>query len=87
MTTSAPAISTTKILVVDDDHVAAESLADYLAEEGYHAVAAFSPDEALERLSRAEHEPADGRGGAIQSPRPFGVVISDVAMPGMTKVI
>lgn len=84
MATTATASLTTRILVVDDDHVAAESLTDYLAEEGYQAVAAFSPDEALERLTKAEHEPTEGRSGGVQSPRPFGVVISDVAMPGMT---
>jgi len=63
-----------RILVVDDDPIAAESLADFLAEEGHRPSFVLSAEEALVALR------AVGDGGG------FGVVISDVSMPGMGGV-
>ncbi|MEO0483433.1 MAG: sigma-54 dependent transcriptional regulator [Planctomycetota bacterium] len=68
-----------RLLVVDDDPIVAESLADHLAEEGFETATAASGEEALSILAAGEQE-ADGPGRA---PRPFQVVLSDVSMPGM----
>ncbi|MCC6320212.1 MAG: sigma-54-dependent Fis family transcriptional regulator [Phycisphaerales bacterium] len=64
---------TTRILIVDDDPVAADSLADYLAEDGNEPATAFNGAEAIALLAQAE-----------SAGRPFAVVICDVAMPGMS---
>ncbi|MBX3359795.1 MAG: sigma-54-dependent Fis family transcriptional regulator [Phycisphaeraceae bacterium] len=73
-----------KILVVDDDPVAGESLAEFLQAEGYETATALNGEEALSLLAQAEQgwspEDAPGRG---ERARPFGVVVSDVAMPGI----
>ncbi len=66
---------TARILIVDDDAIAGQSLADFLAEEGFSVSVAQSGSEALTLLSRA----VDDRG----EDRPFAVAICDVAMPGM----
>lgn len=63
----------TRILIVDDDPVAAESLADYLAEENYEPATAFNGAEALHLLAQREKEG-----------RPIAVVLCDVSMPQMT---
>jgi DNA-binding NtrC family response regulator len=74
-----------RILIVDDDPVAGESLADYLAEEGYEAATAFNGEEALKALAAAETGGASvGEAKTPKSPRPFAIAICDVAMPGMT---
>lgn len=88
----------TRVLVVDDDPIAAESLAEFLHSEGYDAATALDGAEALEMLAAAERgwaatakagagsrsdppppPPPSGRGS-----RAFAVVITDVAMPGMS---
>jgi len=61
-----------RILVIDDDPIAAESLSDYLSQEGFQTATVFNADEGLEALAAA---------GAA---RPFAVAISDVSMPGMS---
>jgi DNA-binding NtrC family response regulator len=60
------------VLVVDDDPVAAESLAEFLQNEGYAATTALDGAEALEVLGEAART------------RPFAVVVCDVTMPGMS---
>ena len=64
----------TRILVVDDDPIAAESLADFLGEEGFATATALSGEEALTLLEEAEREGDLAR---------FAVTITDVSMPGM----
>ncbi len=59
-----------RILIVDDDPVVAESLADALTHEGYTTATAGDGDEAMEVLSHVSPE-----GGE------FGVVVTDVHMP------
>ncbi|NUQ53312.1 MAG: sigma-54-dependent Fis family transcriptional regulator [Phycisphaerales bacterium] len=67
-----------RILVVDDDSIVAESMAEFLRAEGYEAATALNAGEALESLAEAEKTPpASG-----QPIRPFSLVISDVSMPG-----
>ena len=67
-----------RILVVDDDSIVAESMAEFLRAEGYEAATALNAGEALESLAEAERTPpASG-----QPIRPFSLVISDVSMPG-----
>lgn len=65
-----------RVLVVDDDPIVADSLAEFLAAEGYDATTAFNASEAKHALTAA------ATGDPDHAPRPFAVVISDVAMPG-----
>lgn len=64
-----------RLLVVDDEPLMAESLAEYLRTQQYEVSTARSGEEALEMLSRQEHA-SDGK--------PFAAAIVDIAMPGMT---
>lgn len=66
------------VLIVDDDPIAGESLADFLSQEGMFAQAVLGGDEALAAIERSRRVGASDAGV-----RPIGVVISDVAMPGM----
>jgi DNA-binding NtrC family response regulator len=65
-----------RVLVVDDDPIVADSLAELLRAEGYDPATASGVDEAIDAIRAAEH------GHAEHAPEPFSVVISDVAMPG-----
>lgn len=73
------ATTPTRILVVDDDPIVAESLAEFLTAERYAAATAGGADEALEALRKAEREPA----GPGRPPFPFDLVICDISMPRM----
>ena len=64
-----------RTLVVDDDPIIAEFLAEFLEGEGHAVTSASSGHEALEVLAQAE---------AGASAKPFNLVIADVSMPGMT---
>ncbi len=68
-----------RILIVDDDPIVAESLAEFLTDEGYETSTALDATEALRALEEASDE--SGAGG--RAPRPFQVVISDISMPHM----
>ena len=57
-----------RVLVVDNDPIVADSLAEFLCEEGHEGATAYNAAEALATLSRDD--------------KPFDVVISDVSMPG-----
>ena len=61
----------TRILIVDDDPIVAESLADFLRNEGYATATAGDGTEALSMLDDA----APSRAG------PYGIVILDLNMP------
>jgi len=67
-------------LIVDDDPIIAESLAQFLAREGYATATCFNGAEAREALAQAEH-PAPA---ATRRPAPFNLVIADVSMPEMS---
>ncbi len=71
-----PAPERTRILVVDDDPIAAESLAEFLQADGYDAASALDGEEALAMLDAAARPP-----GAGEAARPFAIVICDVSMP------
>ena len=66
-----------RVLVVDDDPIVAESLAEFLCAEGHRAATALNASEALAALKSAEEraaeEPAD----------PFALVLCDVSLPGV----
>lgn len=62
---------TSRILIVEDDPMVAESLAEFLRGEGHQASIAHSAAEAMTHL-----DVADRAGGAIQ------LVIADVSLPG-----
>ncbi len=76
----APAESAPRILVVDDDPFVTESLVEFLAAEGYSVASCASGQEALAALEESERRPA----AASRPPRPFNLILSDVAMPGMS---
>jgi DNA-binding NtrC family response regulator len=67
----------TRILVVDDDPIVADSIAEFLSELGYEAITANSGPEAMCALEDAER----AAGGV--PPRPISVMITDMSMPGM----
>jgi len=69
-----------RILIVDDDPIVAESLAELLSGDGHDTATAFNADEAEAVLAKAE---GDETGGGRAS-REFDVVICDVAMPKTT---
>ncbi len=60
-----------RVLIVDNDPIVADSLAEFLRREGHDAVTAYDGAEAMEVLSTRD-------GG-----REFSLVITDVSMPGM----
>ncbi|MEX0887308.1 MAG: response regulator, partial [Phycisphaeraceae bacterium] len=60
-----------RILIVDDDPIVAESLADFLAEAGYATATAHDAAEALAALE----------GGGNSSGGGFGIVVLDLNMP------
>ncbi len=70
-----------RILIVDDDPIVGESLADFLTAEGYEAAACLGASEAVEIITSSEVTGPDGSG---RRGRPFNVVLCDVAMPGMS---
>jgi DNA-binding NtrC family response regulator len=60
------------MLVVDDDPIVADSLAQFLTDEGYDVSCCINGREAIATLDGAE--------------RPFDVVVSDVSMPEITGI-
>lgn len=62
-----------RILIVDDDPIVAESLAEFLKREGYDAVTTGDGTEAMDLLDSTQS-------GAARS-APIGLVITDVNMP------
>ncbi len=64
-----------RVLIVDDDPIVAESLAEFMRAEGHDAATAFNGVEALAALGTAEDE-----GDA------FRVVVCDVSLPGMSGI-
>ncbi len=69
-------VITSRILVVDDDPVVAESLAEFLSREGYTTATAGDGNEALTLLDTAA-KASDGNGN---SPG-FALVVTDLNMP------
>ena len=63
-----------RVLIVDDDPIVAESLAEFLRREGHSPTTALSAPEAIDRLAAA----ADPEGERL----PFDVVICDLSLPG-----
>ena len=78
-TITKPAIAppTERILIVDDDPIVAESIAEYLSAEGYSTATALNGGEALQAMDQAAKVPQ----AAGRAPRPFGLVLSDISMP------
>ena len=58
------------VLVVDDDSAMREMVVSMLEDQGIHALAAASADEAIERLTEFDCD----------------VVVSDIRMPGKTGI-
>lgn len=63
-----------RILIVDDDTVVADSMAELIAGSGYVAASVYSAADALDELNRAA-SPQDGL------PEPYAVIITDMSMP------
>lgn len=70
----------TRILIVDDDPIVAESLAEFLRAEGYDCATAGDGNEAIDMIDAASNAVRQAGGGGKVA-QPFGVVISDVNMP------
>jgi DNA-binding NtrC family response regulator len=66
-----------RVLIVDDDPIVAESIADFLTSVGFHTSTAHGGEEALQAIRDAEY----GVGG--KTPEPFAVMVTDMSMPGM----
>jgi DNA-binding NtrC family response regulator len=62
-----------RILIIDDDPIVADSLAQFFSNEGCKAVSVYSPSAALHELTQAKESPA----GAYQ------VAICDINLPEM----
>jgi DNA-binding NtrC family response regulator len=62
----------TRILIVDDDPIVADSLADFLGREGYATATACDGKEALGMLDDETHKSSDDG---------FGILIADMNMP------
>ncbi|MBO6738885.1 MAG: sigma-54-dependent Fis family transcriptional regulator [Phycisphaerales bacterium] len=60
------------ILVIDDDPIVADSIAEFFIAEGHAAVSVYSPSEALSELSRA-----------ASSGKPYQVAMCDINLPEM----
>lgn len=72
--------SPARILVVDDDPIVADSLAEFLVAENFSVATASGGAEALDAIAKAEQ---GTEGGSPARPNPFAVAIVDVAMPQM----
>jgi DNA-binding NtrC family response regulator len=66
-----------RVLVVDDDPIVAESIAEYLGAQGCGTATARGGAEALAVMHDAE------AGGPGRHPLPFSVLVTDMSMPGM----
>lgn len=81
MTKTQPSISgagesePARILIVDDDPIIAESLADFLSRDGFEPATCLSAPEALATLEKCEE--------AASPERPFSLALLDVSLPGM----
>ncbi len=62
-----------RILIIDDDPIVADSLAQFFNNEGCKAVSVYSPSAALHELDQAEHSTIG----------PYQVVICDINLPEM----
>jgi DNA-binding NtrC family response regulator len=72
----APATSGVRVLVVDDDALVGESLAEFLHAEGFRPQVATSLEEARAALAAAASDADNG------TDAPIGVTIIDVGLPG-----
>lgn len=61
----------TRVIVIDDDPIVADSMAAFFEREGCSAVAVYGPDEALAALRQAEESPEG----------PFAVAVCDINLP------
>lgn len=75
---SQPTRTLPRVLIVDDDPVAASSLADFLEESGYRTRSALSAEDARRILDQHAHDAPHAPDAS-----PIGIVLSDVSMPGM----
>ncbi len=71
-----------RILIVDDDPIVADSLADFLTHEGFETATANDGTEALQAIGPANAAEAGAVGAQGQAgPGTFGVVVADMNMP------
>jgi DNA-binding NtrC family response regulator len=74
----------TRVLVVDDDAIVAESIASLLARCGYGSTFATSGEQAIQLVEDSYRVVQPKSGGSARAPQPIAVVIADMAMPGMS---
>lgn len=70
-----------RILIVDDDPIVAESLAEFLGSEGYATATACDGDEALNMLNDARTSNSNGSSNGNGTSNGFGLVVTDINMP------
>jgi DNA-binding NtrC family response regulator len=70
--------SPSRILIVDDDPIVAESIAAFLSAAGYEAATCATGEEAQRAVGDAEQAIGAKR------PRPFAVMVVDMSLPGMS---
>jgi len=67
-----------RIVVIDDDVIVAESIAEHLSAAGFEVATAASGEEGINLIRRAAHRSSE------ISAQPFAVAIVDLALPGMS---
>ncbi|MCH8343347.1 MAG: sigma-54-dependent Fis family transcriptional regulator [Planctomycetes bacterium] len=67
-----------RVMIVDDDSIVAESIAELLSDVGYDTSAVNSGEEALAAIDDAQ------RAVGGMAPNPFAVLILDMSMPAMS---
>ncbi|QQS09827.1 MAG: sigma-54-dependent Fis family transcriptional regulator [Phycisphaerales bacterium] len=72
-----PKGSAGRVLIVDDDPIVADSLAEFLSSDGFDCATAGNAGEAIAMLQRA-NEDADAA--------PFDVVLCDISLPGESGI-
>jgi len=70
-----------RILIVDDDPMVADAIAEVVRSEGYDCAVAHDGKAALALL---DGMPTGGKPTEPQDDRPFGVLVTDLNMPGMS---
>lgn len=84
--TSSSPDSRPRVLIVDDDPIACESLADFVHESGYVPTTARNGAAALDLMSRQAQALAASPDTVGQEAGPFAVVLCDVSMPEMNGI-
>jgi DNA-binding NtrC family response regulator len=81
---AAPAPDAPRVLVIDDDPIVADSLAEFLRAEGYEPATASSGVEAMNALRAADERDETRASDPTRGPRRFAMALCDVSLPGVS---